>query len=270
MHKLWRLAAVLALVTVGCRAETNVVLDIADDGSGTYTVELGLDEELQELLSGFTGGEGDGLIPGFDLDVPGLEGNPLDTLESRVEGDMTFYTSTDTFATLAELTTLVQNATGEGNSFDAFDVTIGDEKAEIVASAGAPGDLTGDLDLPISLDIIEQAFSANVIVALPGSVEEHNADEVLSDGRLKWNISLSEGVDIRAVSDFGESSFPWTIVVVAALVVAAFGIAVAVARRRAQRPAAAVAAAGAPPEPLDFCGSLDDDGPGEPASPFSR
>ena len=40
MAKFWRLSIVLALVAVGCRAEANVVLDIAEDGSGTYTVEL--------------------------------------------------------------------------------------------------------------------------------------------------------------------------------------------------------------------------------------
>lgn len=252
MGRLWRLAVVLALLAVACRAETNVVLEIREDGSGTYTVELGLDQELQDLLAGFTGGEGNGIIPGFDLDVPGLDGNPLESLDSRVEGDMTFYTSTDTFTTTEELERLVTTAGGE-NSFETFDVTIDGDLVTLTAQAGAPGDLAGGADeLPISLDIIEQAFEASIIVRMPGTVTERNADEVLPDGRLRWEISLTDGVDVRAVSDLSESSFPWWIVIV--IIVAALALVGGLwfSRRSAARPAAAVAATTAPPDPRGF------------------
>ncbi len=259
MAKLWRLAIVLALLAVACRAEANVVLDIADDGSGTYTVELGLDQELQDLLAGFTGGEG-GIIPGFDFGALGLDENPLDSVPSRVDGDMTYYGDSSTFATLDELKQLISSAAGDGNNFDAFDVTLADEKVTIAATAGAPGDLASDVDLPISLDFFEDAISASVIIAMPGGITSHNADEVLSDGSLKWNISLTEGVDIQAVSDLSESSFPWGIVIVIVLLLAALALGFIVIRRSSRASADALAETPPPPEPMDFF-STGGDGP---------
>ena len=258
MGKLWRLAMILALVAVACRAEANVVLDIAEDGSGTYTVELGLDDELQELLAGFTGGEG-GLIPGFDFGALGLDDNPLDSIPSRTDGDMTYYGNSATFATLDELKALIANAAGEGNNFDAFDVTLEDEKVRVSATAGAPGDLAGDVDLPISLDFFESAFTASVIIDMPGTVTEHNADEVLPDGSLKWDISLTDGVDIQALSDLSESSFPWVFVIVILVLLAALGLVLVVMRRNSATAASAVAATPPPPEPMGFTPDTDDD-----------
>ena len=252
MAKLWRLTVVFALLAVGCRAEANVVLDITDDGSGTYTVELGLDDELQELLAGFTGGEGGGLIPGFDFGALGLEENPLESIPSRTEGDMTYFGNSSTFTTLDELIALVANATGDGNNFDDFDVTLADEEVRVSATAGAPGDLASDVDLPISLDFFENAFSASVIINLPGTVTEHNADEVLADGSLKWNISLTEGVDIQAISDQSESSFPWVFVIVIVLLLAALALVLVVMRRNSAASATAIAATPPPPDPMDF------------------
>ena len=252
MRKMWVLAALGGVLLAGCRAETNVIVDILEDGSGTYTVELGLDDELQQLLDAFTGGEGDGLIPGFDLDIPGIEGNPLETLESRVEGDMTFYANTDQFADPAGLEQLIAEAGGE-NNFETFSLTVEGDIVTLRATAGAPGQLIEDAgDLPISPDLIGEAFEANVIVAMPGSVTERNADEVLADGRLRWEISLSDGVDILAVSDLSESSFPWWlvgVVVVAAILLAA---GLWVSSRSAGRPSRALAGTQAPPPPTSF------------------
>ncbi|MFQ5555452.1 MAG: hypothetical protein ACE5GC_08810 [Acidimicrobiia bacterium] len=252
MRRVWGLAALGAILLVGCRAETNVIVDIGEDGSGTYTVELGLDEELQQLLGAFTGGEGDGLIPGFDLDIPGLEGNPLESLQSRVEGDMTYYANTEQFADPAELEQLIA-AAGEENNFETFRLSIDGDLVTLEAKAGAPGQLIeGAGDLPLSLDVIEQAFKASVIVGMPGTVKERNADEVLPDGRLRWEISLSEGVDILAVSDLSEPGFPWWLVgvVVAAAILLAFGL--WASRRSSTRPTQALAATETPPPPAGF------------------
>ena len=246
---------VLALVAVSCRAEANVVLDIAEDGSGTYTVELGLDEELQQLIAGFTGGEG-GLIPGFDFGALGFEGNPLDSVPSRVDGDMTYFGATESYTSLDELRTIIANA--GGNNFDRFEVSMEEDIVTVAATAGAPGDLAGDVDLPISIDVFDSALSASVVIGMPGSVTEHNADEVLPDGRLKWDISLTEGVDIQATSDLSESSFPFWIVGVGALLLAAVLLVFYMMRRNAQTPREALAATEAPPEPLGFESTSDD------------
>ncbi len=128
----------------------------------------------------------------------------------------------------------------------------------VAATAGAPGDLAEGVDLPISLDFFDSAFSASVIIGMPGSVTEHNADEVLSDGRLKWEISLTEGVDIQAVSDLSESSFPWAFVIVIILLLAAAALVLVVMRRNATTSAAAIAATPPPPEPMGFDTPGDD------------
>jgi len=255
VRRLWRVAIVVALVTVSCRAETNVVVEIREDGSGIYTVELGLDDELQDLLSGFTGA-GDSLIPGFNLDVPGLDGNPLESLESRVEGDMTFYSNTQFFSSPTELESLVSGA-GEGNNFETFDIEIEGDTVTLLAQAGPPADLVDVDELPISLDVIQQAFSASLIVAMPGRVIERNADEVLPDGRLRWTISLSEGVDIEAVSDLSEPPFPWWIVGLALVALLAIGAGVYLSRRNAARPHEALEGTAVPPEPAGFERRID-------------
>ena len=142
MGKLWRLTIVLALFAVSCRAEANVILAIAEDGSGVSTVELGLDDDLQELLASFTGSDG-GLLPGFDFGaLLGVEGDLLDSSPLRVEDEMTFWGTSRSFATLEELEALVVTATGQF-TFDTFDISLEDEEISVTAAAGAPGDLIG-------------------------------------------------------------------------------------------------------------------------------
>ena len=41
--------------------------------------------------------------------------------------------------------------------------------------------------------LTEEFFSVNVIVGMPGTVEESNADRTLSDGRLQWSLPLTGG-----------------------------------------------------------------------------
>ena len=63
------------LFAVSCRAEANVILAIAEDGSGVSTVELGLDDDLQELLASFTGSDG-GLLPASTSELYSGRGRP--------------------------------------------------------------------------------------------------------------------------------------------------------------------------------------------------
>ena len=52
MKKLILLVVGVALLTVACKAEVNVLVDINDDESGTVAFEFGLDDELRGLLEG--------------------------------------------------------------------------------------------------------------------------------------------------------------------------------------------------------------------------
>lgn len=249
------LVVVLAIVTVACRAETNLRLDVTETGAGTYTVEFGVDDELQQLLNEFTGEEG-GLLPGFGSAVPGLEGNPLEDLSQRTEGDMTFYGTTQSFVDPAALATTV--AEGGDASFEEFALVVGEEEITFRAKALPPDNTAGDFeDLPIDLgSISEEFFAANFLLALPGEVTS-NADEVLADGTHRWTLSLTDGVDIEAVADLTPGGFPlWVVlVIVALLVILVAGI--FFIWRRTPRDQAALESVDAPPPPVGFDEDID-------------
>jgi len=75
MKKLILLFAGIALLTVACKAEVNVLVDINEDRSGTIAFEFGLDDELRELLES-QGGTADDLFGELDLDI-GTEGGTV-------------------------------------------------------------------------------------------------------------------------------------------------------------------------------------------------
>ena len=92
MKKLILLFAGIALLTVACKAEMNLQVDINEDRSGTIAFEFGLDDELRELLES-SGGTTDDLFGELDLDIA-TEGG---TVTERTDGDMTFTGATNDF-----------------------------------------------------------------------------------------------------------------------------------------------------------------------------
>ncbi len=87
------------------------------------------------------------------------------------------------------------NATLEGTGSDGGFDLLGD----------AGGDLGGDFDFDLDVaSFAESSFWGSVIVSMPGEVTSHNADRVLFDGRLQWDLSLDgSDVEISAVSSLG-------------------------------------------------------------------
>ncbi len=83
MKKLLLLVAGIALLTVACRAEVNVLVDINDDRSGTVAFEFGLDDELRGLIES-SGGTTDDLFGELDLGLA-TEGGTV-TERYRVRG----------------------------------------------------------------------------------------------------------------------------------------------------------------------------------------
>ena len=55
MRKYLLIFAMLAIVLTACRIESNVNLDIEEDGSAVVLVEVGMDEEFREAMTGQTG-----------------------------------------------------------------------------------------------------------------------------------------------------------------------------------------------------------------------
>ena len=258
MRKYLLIFAMLAIVLTACRIETNVNLDIEEDGSAVVLVEVGMDDEFREAMTGQTGATEEDFI------------NEIlsfgDTsLVQRSEGDMTY------FGAAQEIDDLSQGLPLDAaeDMFTAFNYSFDEDGAKLTASIqsadtaglGDFGDFGG-----LGEGLIGDIFSANVIVQMPGNVTSHNADEV-RDGALVWQIPLTGTLDIQAESSFGTSSSNWIWFAIAAVVivgVVSATIAVLVTRKESEKAvAAAIAAheAAAEDVPADDGQQTTDDGP---------
>lgn len=229
MRRIVLAAALLALVAVGCKAEINVELQLAADGSGTLIAETGFDEEFEQ----FAFQDADPQEAIFeDNELADLPNAEFSTFE---EGEFTFYRITvpfeDVNAVLAEA--------GAEAPFQSIDIDVTDDEVRVSAGTEEATDALFDADELEGFDpeILADTFAAHVRLKMPGAVTSHNADRVLDDGTLEWDIPLSgAGIDIEAASDprAGESGgFPLAVLggVAAAAAVAAVG-GVVVMRRR--------------------------------------
>lgn len=203
MRKYLFIFAFAALVLTACRAESNVIIDIEDDGSATISAEIGLDEEMLDLLSQTGDDPAELFIEELPPEAEGFESY------SRINGDMTYYGFSGKVDDLENDSLLVLGQDFVSN-FANFSYTTDGDKAILEASI-ASVDVGGGLgDLPIDpTGITDNIFSANLIVSMPGTVVEHNADEVRSDGSLVWQIPLTGAIDVVAVSDTGSGSASW-------------------------------------------------------------
>jgi hypothetical protein len=191
----------LALLLSACRIESNIILDINEDGSATVGVEVGFDEEIRDLMS-----QGGGDPSDLLSELPDLGGEDVEPIE-RVEGDMTFYGA----ETSVENLETYDFGGLQGESFSEFVYEFDDNSATLAATVDATGigDLGGD-DLPIDpAQITADIFAARVVITMPGTVTEHNADEVSGDGTLIWNLPLAGSKDIFATSTFGSTTPSW-------------------------------------------------------------
>ncbi len=197
------LIAVLAVLATGCRAEVRLLLDVTEDGSGTLAAEVGINQQLRDIIDQLAG-DGDAIIAGLDL---GLVGES----STRVEGDMTVYTTRIAFD---DVDTVPEAAAGD---FTSFSVELTDAGTSLEATL----DLAGELDLsqfPIDLGGIDtETLQARILLSLPGEVADHNADEIMPDGRFAWDIPLDDELYMYATTLYPKASFPWWLVGLLAL-----------------------------------------------------
>ncbi|MCJ7781031.1 MAG: hypothetical protein MUQ27_09410, partial [Acidimicrobiia bacterium] len=194
MKRLVLLIAGIAILTVACRAEVNVLVDINEDRSGTAAFEFGLDEEFLGLIES-SGGSVDDLFGEMNL------GADEGVATVRTEGDMTFTGVAKDFTDVNEAMDELTGVTGsEDPLFQDFSFTMDDETAELTAKVSTPEEALGDAPFDASA-LTGDMFAANFILGMPGTVVEHNADEVMADGRLRWDLPILGGdKDIYAKS----------------------------------------------------------------------
>ncbi|HHC07418.1 MAG TPA: hypothetical protein ENK55_01690 [Actinobacteria bacterium] len=236
MKKILVLAALVAVAATACKIDARLNLDVAEDGSGTIVTEFGVDEELKALIEQ----SGEDVQFGNEFGLP--EG--AETFE-RTEGEFTYYGAKVPFENPEEAVEILTN-TGEGGAaFEDLQLTASDGSVEFRARAVAETpDLGGD-ELPFDPSVLTDDFlSVKFVLRLPGKVVEHNADEVLPDGRLVWELPITGGEkELLARSETG-GGFPTALLILGLLVVAAIVVGlVVVARRRGEADRALDAAA---------------------------
>ncbi len=236
MRKYLFLTVLLALALSACRVETNVLLSIEEDGSGAVGFEIGMDQEFRDLMEQ-SGGSIDDLIG----ELPDFGGGDVTPI-TRTDGDMEYVGAT---TTIDDISAFDFSGSG-GEFFSTFSYEYDNKSASLAATLSA-GDAAGDTaDLPFDMSSLTgDLFSANVVVSMPGTVIEHNADRVLGDGTLVWELPLSGSVDIFAKSTFGGSSNSWIIWVLLGVLLVGIIAAVTatiVSRKESQKAVAAAAA----------------------------
>lgn len=241
MRKKILMFALLALALTACRLESNVSLNIAKDGSAVITTEIGMDDAFRDLVTGNSGMTEDEFVDNMFSELDGGTG-PIDV---RKDGDMTYYTMSTNVKDLS-----AWDGGGPDAGFTQFSFNVDDDGAKLTATIEAED--SEEFGEGFGIDAADMDFiKATVTVQMPGTVTEHNADEVTGN-KLTWNAPLDGKVEILAVSTFGGSSSSWIWIVVGVvllLAVIAAIIAVMASRKRAHKPSAGAPAVEDEPTP---------------------
>lgn len=244
------LALLVVVLLAACQVRTEVAIDVAEDGSGTVMVSVGLDPDAASRFPGLAD----------ELRVDDLEATGWTITGPAVEEDgFSWVRATKPFATPEEAGAVLAEVAGADGPFRDFAVTrersfarteygfrgVVDFSAEGLASfsddalaAALDGEPLGESVEAIESRIgaaIDDAFTFRVAVGLPGDVES-NAPTTASNGAV-WEPRLSEGraIELEASSEEVRTS---TYAFVAAAVAGALAllvVAVVLPLRRARR-----------------------------------
>jgi len=234
------LLALLVLLT-GCTIRMDSKLVLNEDESGTFAIEMSADEELRQLAES-EGGEPIDFTEGLE-DVPAGW-----TVEEFTDGEFQGIRVERAFASIQELEDELSGLVASGNTSATglmTDIGLtheGDEfrfNADLAGIAEGLGEVAGG-DLGEGMEgfdaatLFDSLFEIRLIVTLPGSIGENNADKV--DGNtLTWLVTLDdEGKVIEAVSTVGGggNAIVIALAVLAGLVLIGLGAAYLQSRKR--------------------------------------
>lgn len=249
-----RLLALLALVLVvaaGCQVRTEVAVDVGEDGAGTISVSVGLDDDAVSQVPD--------LASELRLDDLGATGWEISGPAEEADG-LSWIRATKRFGTPEEAGSVLAEIAGDDGPFQDFEVTRSRSFAKTSYGFSGSVDFSkglesfGDEALAAELDgqplgesvaaieerigtVIDDAFTFRVAVRLPGSVDS-NAPTHASNGAV-WEPRLSEA---RAISLTASSEVTRTsslvltgVAVVAGLAAVLVAIGVPLSRRRRRR-----------------------------------
>jgi len=231
----------LALALSACTIRFDIGLNINEDESGTFTLFVGLDEELRELME--TGGGDDvSMTDEFAADAP--EGWDVEEVtEDGFEGariSTGFESIEDLESKLAEMSEGGDGSMGGADMLSGFELTHEENEYKFKVDVSgldegltdAVGEGGGDMMSGLDASMMEDLFEIRFRLTLPGSIGEHNADTV-NGNELTWNLSMTDERDsLHATSATGGGSSAMLIGGIAVAAAAVVGVGVAASRRR--------------------------------------
>ncbi len=233
------LSMVAALLLTACELRIFADLVVEADESGTFTVELSMDDALASLA----GAElGDGLALGEELVPDGWSTTAVS--EDGYEG-IRSTASFESLAGLREVLSDLMSTGGQSTDLGLLDFLAaglptreGDiYRFSLAIPAGVEGMLgEGLAESPVPLDIamLDQVFDIRISVMLPGEITSHNAD-LHTGNLLVWNLSLADpGRTLEAESRLQSSGGAIVWVAVAAALVIVIVLVVMVRSRRSR------------------------------------
>lgn len=233
-----RVGALLLLVVVctgGCRVHTDVNIDVKDNGSGTVTVRIGLDDDAIHKVPNFQDA----------LKISDLTAHGWTVTDAVKETDgFTYFSASKPFANPDEAGQIFAEISGPSGPFRDFAISRSRSFAKTKFSFTGTVDFTGGLESfsdsqvaqtldgkPIGDDVkaieqrindtLDNVFQFRILVRLPGSVTS-NAPGQVSNGAV-WQPRLSQqgAVQLQASS----TSTRWyTVIGAAAAAVAGAGL----------------------------------------------
>jgi hypothetical protein len=262
----------------GCSVNMGLDTKVETDGSGTVSLRLAADQELQDALSKAGGGLGSigslldilGGRGGLADNIPGSVDELFDTIMGEIPGDWQVERGTDDDGTrwlamtrpfvspdeLEEI--LASSALSSVVNVDSLTLAQDDgvfsTKTRFSTTADVSGALSqlGGTALDLPLDLLSQVLVIENRLTLPGTIGENDADEVQGN-TLVWNVGTSDAREMHAES----VSYNWAaiigIIVAGGIVIAALVVALVLIllRRRPANPPAAPEASGTGGAPAD-------------------
>ena len=233
------LSMVGAVLLTACELRIFADLVIEADESGTFTVELSMDDALASLA----GAElGDGLALGEELVPDGWSTTAVS--EDGYEG-IRSTASFESLAGLQEVLSGLMSTGGQSNGLGLLDFLAsglptreGDTYRFSLAIPAGVEELLGEglaeSPVPVDVAMLDQVFDIRISVMLPGEIVSHNAD-LHTGNLLVWNLSLADpGRTLEAESRLQSSGGAIVWVAVAAALVIVVVLVVMVRSRRSR------------------------------------